>query len=483
MSRWACLLLLLLLLLAGGEAKAQPPYQPIAYDEEAQGEISSADYHQLFAFNGRQGDVITAEMSAPEGNLDPYLLLLDAGGQVLASSDDEGAGRDARIELYRLPAEGQYFLVATRYGQELGLTTGSYRLTLLRQGVTVSAGAVLAYGDQISGEVSSSQPRSVYFFQAHRGEVVNVSMRRTSQNLDPYLILANEQREILVQQDDDPTQTRTLDAAIVNYVIPHTGLYIVVATRYGQEAGTSAGRFLLTLERTPNTERGMSFATALLLDYGAVLAGSITADVPQRYYRFEGQRGDVISIDMERSTGNLATFLRLLDSNQQELAAASNPNNPRAAQIASFSLPADGSYTIMATRVDAAAGSTEGDFELRLNGRAGIMGSSFLELVYGATVEGSISAEAFAEGYVFYGQAGEVISASMTRLSGDLDPLLTLYYDNKQIAFDDDSGEENNALLRAFRLPEDGIYHLEASRFDREQGRSTGTYRLSLSSP
>jgi len=69
----------------------------------------------------------------------------------------------------------------------------------------------------------------------------------------------------------------------------------------------------------------------------------------------------------------------------------------------------------------------------------------------------------------------------MERASGDLDSLITLYDSRrKQIAFNDDEGDTQNALLRNFVLPRDDMYILVASRYQREAGTTSGAYVLTL---
>ena len=79
--------------------------------------------------------------------------------------------------------------------------------------------------------------------------------------------------------------------------------------------------------------------------------------------------------------------------------------------------------------------------------------------------------------FEFRGAAGDVISASMTRLDGDLDPLLKLWGADGVLAMDDDSGGDRNSLIVSFTLPESGAYALLASGFD---ASSSGNFELLL---
>jgi hypothetical protein len=183
---------------------------------------------------------------------------------------------------------------------------------------------------------------------------------------------------------------------------------------------------------------------------------------------------------MQRTEGNLQTFVLLLDVSLNEVARAGGTNPLDRARIIGYTLPEDGQYYIMAARNEFSEGETAGDFELTLSGRPGVGGSELLEIAYNIERTGAINDAIPVESFVFEGQEGDVISIRMDATSGDLDPLVTLFLDGKQIAFDDDSGEGKNAAVIDFELPEDGLYQVEAARFDRDQGQTSGSYVLVL---
>ncbi len=108
------------------------------------GEITAAVPFQLYSFKGLAGDKITITMKRNAGTvLDPYLFLMDVDGKTqLANNDDNTASSsaiggpvsppDSQIKSFAIPADGNYIIVATRYGADLGGTVGKYRLTLNR---------------------------------------------------------------------------------------------------------------------------------------------------------------------------------------------------------------------------------------------------------------------------------------------------------------------------------------------------------------
>ncbi|NJL95003.1 MAG: hypothetical protein HC915_15415 [Anaerolineae bacterium] len=169
----------------------------------------------------------------------------------------------------------------------------------------------------------------------------------------------------------------------------------------------------------------------------------------------------------------------LLDAERRELARGDTPRVPTIASIPAYSLPVDGVYYLMVTREGFSEGTTEGTYRLSLAGRPGLSGTNgLLEVFYEVPISGMIDAARPFESYIFAGSAGEVVTIELRRLSGDLDPLVTLFEGNKQIAFDDGSRGSNVALIEAFRLPADGIYRVEASRLDRVLGTSSGSFSL-----
>lgn len=467
-----------------GAAFAQDSGQTLEYGQTVTGNITAQNHSILYSFQGRRGEIITLSMATLSGDLDPYMSLVDSNGAGVAFSDDDGQGRAALIEGIRLPSDGPYFVIASRFGHALGNTTGDYQLTLTRLGAAIEAGAVIRYGDRIIGEITQDQPQAVYIFQGTRGEVISLRMMRTSGDLDAFIDLANARGQILLSGDDDPTAAGTLNAGILNFTLPESGFYLVVATRYGRQSGQTTGSFLLAIESVPESERGLSPASAILLDYGRTLTSALDSETPQRFYFFEGRRGDIVTLNLRRTSGNLNVVLLLLDSTMQELIREGYVRGFGAvdrAQITTYALPDDGSYFIMAARADFAEGTTEGGFELSLSGRAGIAGSELLEIFLDSQTFGYIDDAHPLEKFVFQGTAGQVVSLRMETTSGNLDPLLTLYQGDKQIAFSDDTTPTNtNAAILNFALPDDGLYRVEAARSGRERGNTQGGYDLFL---
>lgn len=456
---------------------------PLIYGDVIEGEISNEVFRDLYSFQGRSGEIVTIQMLTTAGDLDPFISLVDGQGRGIAFSDDDAPNGVALLDSFRLPSDSTYFLIATRFGHGQGSTVGSYTLSLELVGAVTRASNALLYGDTILGTLDSEMPQRVYTFQAQRGDVVNIRMERTSGNLDAYLDLANAGGQVIYSNDDDPTAQGTLNAGILNFTITQDGFYLVVATRYGREAGDTSGSYLLTIDEIPEVVRGLSPPNAILIDYEDIITSDISGEIPQRFYTFEGLRGDVVTIELQRANGNLNPFLMLLDDNQTQLASDGDTFPYDQARINAYTLPENGTYYIMATRVGFSTdGFTAGNFSLTLSGRAGITGGQYLEIFYDTEISGRINDILPFESFVFQAESGDIVTIRMNALNGDLDPLLTLYQDGKQLVFDDDSGDGSNAAIIGYQITESGIYRVEASRFERENGSTEGEYELRLES-
>ncbi len=122
---------------AGQSATIAPTADPteLTYGVTASGTISSAKPRIFYNLRGREGDVITVQMSRVSGStLDPALLLyqyIDGKPQLIASNDNAAPDNpDAAIIGLRLPATGAYLIVA----QGVGTTGGAFILSVNRRG-------------------------------------------------------------------------------------------------------------------------------------------------------------------------------------------------------------------------------------------------------------------------------------------------------------------------------------------------------------
>ncbi|NWF71260.1 MAG: PPC domain-containing protein, partial [Chloroflexi bacterium] len=350
-------------------------------------------------------------------------------------------------------------------------------------------GSTLRYGDFVINTISDTEPQVYYLFAAQRGDIVNISMDRISGNLDPYLQVVDSSANVLAANDEAPGSL-SLDAEISALVIQADGVYVIIASRYGQAAGSSTGTFVLTLETAANSGLGNTPQTAQPLLYGAVVESEITATRSVRYYYFDAAENDIITIRMTRLGSGLDPLLALADASLNPLIenddTSDGENTSQNAAISNYRIPATGRYYILATRFEREQGVTVGRFRLELqslgNAFDGVPGDVG-RISYGTTVTGYIDDLTPELLWAFWGAAGDIITVSMIRGDGNLDPVVALLNDTRQpLISDDDSGSEQNARIERFVLPRTGIYYVLATRYSGATGdaNTRGSFTLVL---
>jgi hypothetical protein len=101
-----------------------------ASQPQVNGMISDRPYVNYWDFDVEAGDTVTITMKHTSGNLDPFIVLLDANNHILAYDDDSAGNRDAVFRNIHLPQRGTYTVAATRADQAQGHTSGNYTLTI-----------------------------------------------------------------------------------------------------------------------------------------------------------------------------------------------------------------------------------------------------------------------------------------------------------------------------------------------------------------
>lgn len=185
----------------------------------------------LYTFHASSGDIVNIGMTQDSDDLDPFLVLLDASGAVLAMDDDSGSVfLAAEIINFEIPDDGTYLILATSPSFLEGTDSASDEV---RYTVSVTGNATpngfdtnevtleaigLDYGLVIESESSDTAPATFFVFEGTQGDIVNV----------------------LVESDEFPTiihifspsgERLAVDpSAITDLELPEDGLYLILAT-------------------------------------------------------------------------------------------------------------------------------------------------------------------------------------------------------------------------------------------------------------
>ena len=478
-----CLILhsLLAQVALGQSREIDPEQARIEHDGLISGWLDDESPRDVFYVDGLRGEVIRFELTATEGELDPVLGVFDDSGG-LALWQDDSAGTTGVYRDLTVQRTGRYFVVVGRFGYGLGATAGGYDLRMTRKGVLSERGSTLRYGDSVIGTISNADAEVYYTFQAEQGDILTISMVRSSGTLDPFLRVVDGDRFVVAENDDEHSETR--NARINNLIIERGGAYIVMATRYDD----SSGSFVLSIEEAAQSGTGSTRQAPLPIGYGETRASTLSHDQFERFYTFQAAADDVVTVDMIRgASGDLDSYLTLTDSAFKTVAEDDDSGEGQNARIIDYRIPADGKYHIIATRYDGAASTTAGEYRLSLtllDDPLAQVPPGTVSLEFGTSITGKINEDNQEDIYAFYGRQGEVVSISMTRVDGNLDALLELLNGAQEIVTrnDDRAANDQNALIDHFALPASGTYYIRARRYAGTDGNpnTTGAYVLVL---
>jgi hypothetical protein len=201
------------------------------------------------------------------------------------------------------------------------------------------------------------------------------------------------------------------------------------------------------------------------IEAGKPVTGALTDDQLSARYVFAGTAGDQVGATL--TSHAFDAFLRLEAPDGEEIASNDDSDGSLNAAIRDVILPEDGDYTLV---VDSANGAGTGAYELTLNY------FTLQVIAYGETINGELTSAASSDVYQFDGHEGDVISVRLS--SSDFDSFVTVSDSTRmELASDDDSGGDRNALLAGYILPATGTYLITARSY---QPNSEGAYTLEL---
>ncbi|MEB2287956.1 MAG: PPC domain-containing protein [Anaerolineae bacterium] len=371
-----------------------------------------------------------------------------------------------------------------------------------------AAGGAIAYGEAVSGTINSKVYFELWVFMGAKGDRVQILMEGDGA-LDPYLGLIYSPTEEVIAEDDDSGGGAN---AYLEMVLPAAGEYIIVATRYGLDTGTSAGRYTLSLaggsgpvnvSTTTSTTGPQELSPGIFLmgnlPLGEAVGGTISNNAFAHIYTVQVQTSTRLVIAMFAAEGSALDAYLGFGTEDGTVLAEDDDSGPQVegGQYDSFldlTVSQPGTYLILATRAGLDTGTTSGDYVLvaGIPEESGVVdepttddqlppGMVFLgTLSLDTSVKGTIADDSYFHIYEYMGTAGEQITVTMIG-SGGLDSYLAILDPTDQvIAEDDDSAGGLDAQI-SIRLPESGSYLIIATRNGLDTGTTAGPYSLTLS--
>jgi hypothetical protein len=462
----------ILLLIAMPIAAQQNTPQPLAYGQTVTGDLNTQRIEALYIFAGQQGDAITITMDSTAGTLDPLLILVDQSQQtVLAVDNNSGGDQNARLR-YIIPATANYMIRVTAI-QGSSEISGTYRLSLTLNNPMPTPSpdsnapviAPFLPDETMQGELNDTVNFRLYTLRAKQGDPIWVTLQVSDSLRAGMYLYGADFREI----------TRAERGGELNLKAPADGLYFLMVAR---EASTGAGKFTLR-KGTVNDPAGIP------ISIGKTVRGSISAGSAVKIYQLQAHAGETLVARLHRLSGDLSGYVYISAADGNILAESRSANEANTQLTLTF--PADGTYTVTATREGQQSGTTTGDYLLTITlpGDLPTVPDSFrsyTRMDYGDKVSGTIDNTGFAVPYYFAAETGDTLQAVMTT-ANSLDSYLILQNaSGDTIAEDDNSAGQSNAQI-AMTIPQTGYYTLIATRADFANGTTTGSFTLSLDFP
>lgn len=381
----------------------------------------------------------------------------------------------------------------------------------------LAAATPITVGQAVSGTITSDDPYDAYSFTVESNDIVTITQTASSGSLDTFLLLLDSQGNIIRSNDD--LADGITNSQISSALLTTPGTYTIVATRYGKRAGGTEGDYALTLsaqatnlpEEFINLTRGSLEFTlvwdtdddlqllvrdpagdAVYDDQPTIRSGGqiaaqgnlncvpATTSRPFSYIYWPQQilpRPGVYEIEVWFQSECTATepvnFNLFATYNGQEVFNVTAQPILNERYLISFTLEADGSTTLSDGGIIRGLETLPYQAEIE---NAGVLQA-------GAVINGSITQDNKFDLYVFNADAGDLVTISMNRTSGTLDPTLYLVGPFGNIVAENDDavvGENTNSLIANLTLPETGQYIIIATHFGALYGGTTGTYSVSL---
>lgn len=361
-----------------------------AYNSRYTGIISDGNPVSYYRISGKAGELVTIAMNTPDNQLDPYLILADNTLTELTFNDNAGATRNARIAQYQLPADGDYYVLATRNGLsrgdsvgdyellltvgELSLISGSLTVTLRWQGesdlnlfVRDPAGQIVSWSNPAiaSGgtlQIDSNTGCSTLSTQP----VEHIYWSNPMLSSGDYTIWVWYQNVCVRQLPAVFSLDVMLDG---ESLLSLNGQSLSPATRFEasvrvlDEGGVVVNPGSIS---SPSAQQQASQGGDTLILYSQSLTDTISGEVYARFYQFQGSAGDVVTVTAERLTGTLDPIIVLRDASERNLAMNDDADSTTQNARLTYTLPESGRYVIAVTRYGLRDGTTTGDFRLTL---------------------------------------------------------------------------------------------------------------------
>ncbi|MEP7284675.1 MAG: PPC domain-containing protein [Chloroflexota bacterium] len=433
--------------------------------------ISTNALLDYWSFDATAGSVVQIDGGRLDGNLRLDIALYSPTSAYLASAIATAADGKLTMGPLRLPEDGKYIVVVTRWRGATGKTSGRYSLTLSNPpGASGSDGGVIAgYGQKVTGGITPSDSNDVWTFSGQAGDVIDVRMTR----LDSILIPAFKLTEMATGKEIGSAKADKNEALLSHVILPSSGSFSVTTSG----ATATSGGYQLSVERVQSAlQANMSHAEGIA--YGETRSGELTKDISARSWVFFARSGERITVEAAPSDGSkLDPYLYLIGPDGTTIAADDNGGGGTKALIASHLLNADGFYGIVVS------GSPLQQAEQRLGGfnvalKRNQPGATYQgDVSPGVSADGTLTSDQPIQEWTFRAANSKTIAASMNSSSVTFNSTISIVAQDGKLLGSSAPAQNGKASVEV-KLPGAGIYAVLVSA---NTNGAQGHYQLQVS--
>jgi hypothetical protein len=212
--------------------------------------------------------------------------------------------------------------------------------------------SVLVPGTAVQGTLNSTTLQQDWTLNGVAGQTVTISAVDASEtgvlDVSLRLIAPNDSEEATNDDHTGIDLTTPVDAQLSNHTLAASGNYVVRV-----ELVNGSGTYRLGVVQ--------ELPFILNTDSATHIQGSLEGSLPKQVWTFEGKAGQVFTITMQTTDGELDPVLRLLNSQGDVIAEnddAADSALGKNAQLVMVNIPSDGTYTLEAVRFSGAGDYT-----------------------------------------------------------------------------------------------------------------------------
>lgn len=255
--------------------------EPLVLAEAVTGELTEDSPILAYSLDLTTEDTVQINVDFDE--IDGYLLIANADGDVVAYNDDGAGMNNSSIAPFQPEEDGTYTVAVSSYsfvtseGDDTSVE-GTFELTASSLELTP-----IAVGDEVEAELTDDVPVALYTLDIAEGQILAVTLESDDFDAKVTVTPAEEGDQDELSNDD---YGDGLNAQVGPYLFYEEGTYIIRAEEsYADDRGDYT---LRVSEFTPEA-----------IELGAATRGEVALGSFYAFYSFEGTDGQEVDITVE----------------------------------------------------------------------------------------------------------------------------------------------------------------------------------------